>query len=524
MTVVSCSDDEEPTTKTYTVTFDSQGGSEVSNQRVNEGEKATVPETPTKEGFTFDAWYTSTDYATRWDFTKDVVTKDLTLYARWTANSFTVTFNTNGGSAIDAIEVAEGGLLTEIPTPVKEGFTFAGWYTDEELTEEFNDENPITADIILYAKWEQGEPVQDVTLEELEALVGTTNELYADAYTDESYGAMSEKLNAANQIINAWEQSSQADRNKAYKELKEAIDALVALPVTDININVLGTTLDNNEVYEFAPAQYSNESPFTLSSYAVTSEGSSAANPKVLFEYTPGWEQWAMAAPETSDGYSLKFVPKTDLADGTEIVITVKSEANPEITKKITLKAIVKNFKTLFLEVANSLPETVTVSNFKEVLEKCQKAKEYYDKLTDEEKESTEVSTAYNRYTTCNAATVRDFDYFTYTYNTETQKYSMKDRVNRNYTYSYEPDSGFPVGLYYMSWTYSGNDSYSFGQQCILLKNDGSYVKGIRYSNEKDESGYPTGGNPTEILDDKEEGNYHVDGDSNSGMLVMEKK
>lgn len=523
MTVVSCSDDDEPATKTYTVTFDSQGGSEVSSQRVNEGEKATAPEAPTKEGFTFDAWYTSTDYATRWDFSKDIVIKDLTLYARWAVNSFTVTFNTNGGSAIDAMEVAEGGLLTEIPTPEKEGFVFAGWYTDADLTEGFDAETPITADVTLYAKWERGESVEDVTQEALEALINASYMYEAGAYTTESYQAMSKKRDAAQDIAFSWEQSSQADKNKAYKELQDAIDALVALPVVGINMSVLGTTLDNNAVYEFAPAQFSNEKPFTLSAYAVTSGGAPAANRKVLFECTPAWEQWAVAAPETPDGGSFKFVPKADLADGTEIVITVKSEANPEIMKKVTLKAVLKDFKSLFLEIANSLPETVTVSNFKEVFDKCNEAEGYYNKLTDEEKEALGASEAYQRYHSCYYKRY-EFNYFTYTYNKAAQKYSMKDRLNRVYVYSFEPDGAFPIGLYGSNWTYSADDAYMFSQSCILLKSDGSYVKGLRYSNEEGAGGYPTGGNPTEILGSKEEGVYHVDGDSDSGMLTMKSK
>ena len=75
--------DPEETT-TYTVTFDSDGGSSVASQTVESGGLATEPTDPTKSGYTFDGWYTSTLYTTGWDFSTDTVTSNTTLYAKWT--------------------------------------------------------------------------------------------------------------------------------------------------------------------------------------------------------------------------------------------------------------------------------------------------------------------------------------------------------------------------------------------------------------------------------------------------------
>ena len=81
--------------KTFTVTFDTDGGSTVAAQTVKEGEKATRPANPTKTDFEFDNWYTAKTGGEVFDFDKEV-TGDVTVYARWTAVSAkTVTFKVN---------------------------------------------------------------------------------------------------------------------------------------------------------------------------------------------------------------------------------------------------------------------------------------------------------------------------------------------------------------------------------------------------------------------------------------------
>lgn len=78
-------DEDEPTpTTAYTVTFDSDGGTAVSPQAIEEGNKVTKPTDPTKSGNTFDGWYSDSSLTTAWDFDSDTVTTDVTLYAKWT--------------------------------------------------------------------------------------------------------------------------------------------------------------------------------------------------------------------------------------------------------------------------------------------------------------------------------------------------------------------------------------------------------------------------------------------------------
>lgn len=82
-----CSNDDDNPQQMFTVTFDSQGGSEVKSQQVPSGGKATKPADPTKADASFGGWYTGTDYAKAWNFDTDAVTSDMTLYAQWNTAS-----------------------------------------------------------------------------------------------------------------------------------------------------------------------------------------------------------------------------------------------------------------------------------------------------------------------------------------------------------------------------------------------------------------------------------------------------
>ncbi len=66
---------------------------------------------------------------------------------------FDVTFNSNGGSAVDAVRVRQGDLIAAVPTPAKDNAVFLGWFTDSELNNQFYAEDPIMADLTLYAKY-----------------------------------------------------------------------------------------------------------------------------------------------------------------------------------------------------------------------------------------------------------------------------------------------------------------------------------------------------------------------------------
>ncbi len=109
----------------YTVTFQSEGGSEVASQ-IRANAPAARPADPTKEGYTFIGWYKG---ESEWDFETPVtpVTPDLTLTAKWQLNQYTITFDTAGGSEVPSITQDYGTAITAPANPTKTGYTFAGW-------------------------------------------------------------------------------------------------------------------------------------------------------------------------------------------------------------------------------------------------------------------------------------------------------------------------------------------------------------------------------------------------------------
>lgn len=110
----------------YTVTFQSEGGSEVASQ-IRANTPAARPADPTKEGYTFIGWYNG---ESEWDF-ETPVTAVLTLTAKWQINRYTITFDTAGGSEVAPITQDYGTTITAPANPAKTGYTFAGW--DREI-------------------------------------------------------------------------------------------------------------------------------------------------------------------------------------------------------------------------------------------------------------------------------------------------------------------------------------------------------------------------------------------------------
>ena len=113
----------------YTVTFQSEGGSEVASQ-IRANTPAAQPDNPTKEGHTFIGWYSG---ESEWDF-ETPVTADLTLTAKWQINRYTITFDTAGGSEVPSITQDYGTAITPPAAPTRTGYTFAGWDRESPTT------------------------------------------------------------------------------------------------------------------------------------------------------------------------------------------------------------------------------------------------------------------------------------------------------------------------------------------------------------------------------------------------------
>ncbi|MDY0063862.1 MAG: InlB B-repeat-containing protein [Bacilli bacterium] len=146
--------EEEP--NSYIVTFDAMGGRGVTPKTVLENELLPLP-TTNKTGYELAGWYRSSDegltLTEEWDFSNDLVTRAMTLYAKWEIQSYTVSYDVNGGSAVSNQTAEYGAALSYPQEPTKEGNRFGGWYQDEDLQILFEFDTMPANDITLYAKW-----------------------------------------------------------------------------------------------------------------------------------------------------------------------------------------------------------------------------------------------------------------------------------------------------------------------------------------------------------------------------------
>ena len=139
----------------YTVTFNSNGGSAVGSQTIVAGHKVTRPTDPTKAAHNFLGWYKESSFTNLWDFNTDVVTSNITLFAKWEAITYTVTFNSNGGTAVSSQTVNPGTTVTKPTEPTKSGgYAFDGWYKESTFVNLWNfSTDTVTENTTLYAKW-----------------------------------------------------------------------------------------------------------------------------------------------------------------------------------------------------------------------------------------------------------------------------------------------------------------------------------------------------------------------------------
>lgn len=156
----------------FTVTFNSDGGSSVESQKVNWNTAVTLT-TPTREEYAFKGWFMSDGT----QYTNQPIKENITLTAHWERNVFNVTFDTDGGTAVET-QKANLNEPVSLPTTTKTGYVFKGWFLSDgtEYTTQ-----PVTGDMTLAAHWEiqtftvtfyvDGEKYDEITVEYGTALI-----------------------------------------------------------------------------------------------------------------------------------------------------------------------------------------------------------------------------------------------------------------------------------------------------------------------------------------------------------------
>ena len=126
----------------YTITFDTNGGSEIAPITQDYGTKITAPDNPTRKGYTFKGWDR--------EIPETMPAENITVKAQWEINQYTIAFDTNGGSEIAPITQDYGTEITAPDNPTRKGYTFKGW--DKEIPKTMPAEN-----ITITARWKDTE-------------------------------------------------------------------------------------------------------------------------------------------------------------------------------------------------------------------------------------------------------------------------------------------------------------------------------------------------------------------------------
>jgi uncharacterized repeat protein (TIGR02543 family) len=170
---------------TYTVTYNEQGGTTVSDATVNHGSSTTLPSI-SRSGFTFNGWYSASSGGTflgNAGTSYGPVTSSVTIYAQWTAITFTVNWNANGGTVSPTSNSGTSGTVVTTPTPTRSGFTFLYWASspsgDFVTGPTAGSSYTITSNTTWYARWAVPLPV----ISTIVARNGGTGGAYKMQYT-----------------------------------------------------------------------------------------------------------------------------------------------------------------------------------------------------------------------------------------------------------------------------------------------------------------------------------------------------
>ncbi len=144
----------------YAVRFVSENGKIIGYiSDIRAGGKINEPMKPTKSGYTFTGWYLDKECTQPWDFAKDTVKENLILYAGWekiepSQKNYVVIFNYLIDNEYHSESVSEGNITAMPAKPFKEGYTFTGWYVDQDCTIPWDFDNRVYSDLTLFAGWQ----------------------------------------------------------------------------------------------------------------------------------------------------------------------------------------------------------------------------------------------------------------------------------------------------------------------------------------------------------------------------------
>lgn len=141
----------------FTINFDSNGGSSVKEIITDGKSEIQMPDNPTREGYDFLGWFyddiTFQDPFSSFSLIEKPIKEDFTVFANWSALSFTITFESNGGTFISPLTLNTNQSINLPISPTKLGYIFGGWYIDNQLLTNFTSKVMPPTNLTLYARW-----------------------------------------------------------------------------------------------------------------------------------------------------------------------------------------------------------------------------------------------------------------------------------------------------------------------------------------------------------------------------------
>ena len=293
--------------KVYQVTF-KDSGSTFATDYANSGDTAIKPTDPTQTGYTFGGWYSDESLTDDWNFDTNTVTDDITLHAKWTVCTYTVTFDTNSGT-INSGNITEYtyGEGAKLPTDVtRPGYTFGGWYENSNFS---------------------GEPVKEISKTD------TGNKTYYAKWLSANAGVSSVTVNGVTATLN---DTTFTVTLPAGSSLPTA-DEIQIIPATGADITAGPTTNDGGANWTFTvtaedgttTATYTIQVTIALQpTYTVTVSANPAEGGTVSGggEATEGTEVTVTATP--ASGYHFVRWTENDTTVSTDTSYTFNLEAN----------------------------------------------------------------------------------------------------------------------------------------------------------------------------------------------------
>lgn len=320
------------TINSYTITFDSYGGSSVASITQDYGTSVTAPANPTRAGYTFDTWCSDTGLEAPYTFST-MPSGGITLYAKWTVNQYTITFNSNGGSSVDPITQNYLTYVSAPTPPSKSNYTFAGWFSDEGLTTAYTFNTMPLDGITLNAKW----VVNQYTIT-FDSFGGTIVNAITQAYgssvtaptppTRTGYG------------FDGWYSDSELTTPYAF----------TTMPAGGITLYAKWVALTPHDIIYAANDSESGTAPTDATSYTMGATVTTMSNTGFLYKEGYGFSEWNTAPDGSGEGYPVgsgSFI--MGIEDVTLYPVFVKTEVTLKDKTESGFTVNIKGWQTDFI-------------------------------------------------------------------------------------------------------------------------------------------------------------------------------